>query len=151
MIWKTCQIQPHLDDIQKLFDKTYDHKHAENYLNNPLFEHTAFARMCWDPHLVYYSAGIERPEYDGSIRIMSRHTRDRQYDFKGFKADLVRGLETLDNLTNMALDYGYEDIWVSREESPKLLEYFASNSIFDWNVSFETLPIGGKQYVLRKT
>ena len=151
MIWKTCQIQPHLDDIQKLLDKTHDHKHAENYLNYPLFEHTVFARMGWAPHLVYYSAGIERPEYDGSIRIMSRHTRASQYDFKGFKADLVRGLATLDNLTNMALDYGYEDIWVSREESPKLLEYFALNSIFDWNVSFETLPIGGNQYVLRKT
>ena len=36
--------------------------------------------------MIYYSAGMERPQYNGSIRIMSRHTRDREYDFGSSKA-----------------------------------------------------------------
>ena len=150
MIWKISQIQPYRNDIEELFQKFSDHRHATNYTVHPLFQYTVFARMGWDPHLVYYSAGIERPEYNGSIRIMSRHARDRAYDFGGYKADLKRGTETLDLLTNEALDYGYEDIWVSREENPKLLEYFSKASSYDWTVSYETLHYGGKQYVLRK-
>ena len=59
--------------------ETKGHKHESNYVQWPLFEHTKFSRMAYDPHLIYYSAGIERPEYNGSIRIMSRHTRDRAH------------------------------------------------------------------------
>ena len=151
MIWKLCGISDYRKEIDILFQQNKHHKHANNYLSNPLFEWTAFARMGFDPHLVYYSAGIERPEYDGSIRIMSRHTRDVQYDFGGWKADLNRGLETLDLSTEMAMDLGYEDIWVSREESPNLLLYFQNNSKYKWKVSYERLPVGGTQYVLRKT
>jgi hypothetical protein len=50
----------------------------------------------------------------------------------------------------MAIDLGYDDIWVSREESPNLLEYFKSNSKYKWKVNYERLPVGGTQYVLRK-
>jgi len=151
MIWKTSQIQSHLSDIKDLFQKTYGHKHTSNYISKPLFEHTVFARMAWDAGgMIYYSAGIERPEYNGSIRIMSRHTRDRDYDFGGYKADLIRGTETLDVLVNEAHNNGYEDIWVSREESPQLLEYFSKASSYDWMpVVLETLHYGGQQYVLR--
>ena len=81
---------------------------------------------------------------------MSRHTRDIKYNFGGWKADLTRGLETLDLSTEMAIDLGYDDIWVSREESPNLLEYFKSNSKYKWKVNYERLPVGGTQYVLRK-
>jgi|TARA_B110000908_G_scaffold122535_1_gene143729 hypothetical protein len=150
MIWKTSEIKNYLNDIETLFQKTNGHKHSDNYLINPLFEHTIFARMGWDQHLVYYSAAIERPEYNGSIRIMSRHTRDRNYNFGTYKDDLKRGIETLDNLTGKAIELGYKDIWVSREESPKLLNYFAKTSKYDWKVSYETLHYGGMQYILRK-
>ena len=151
MIWKLCSIHNYRKDIDTLFQQNKYHKHASNYLTEPLFEWTVFARMGFDPHLVYYSAGIERPEYDGSIRIMSRHTRDIKYNFGGWKADLTRGLATLDLSTEMAMNLGYNDIWVSREESPNLLEYFKSNSKYKWKVSYERLPVGGTQYVLRKT
>jgi hypothetical protein len=150
MIWKLCGIRNYKKEIDILFQQNKYHKHASNYLKYPLFEWTAFARMGFDPHLVYYSAGIERPEYNGSIRIMSRHTRDIKYNFGGWKADLTRGLETLDLSTEMAIDLGYDDIWVSREESPNLLEYFKSNSKYKWKVNYERLPVGGTQYVLRK-
>ena len=66
-------------------------------------------------YMVYYSAAIEIPEYNGSIRIMSRHTRDRNYDFGGWKADLERGTKTLDLSAEKCLDMGYKNIWVSRE------------------------------------
>ena len=149
MKWALEEINSHLEEIQELFAKTKGHKHAENYSKWPLFEHTKFARMAWDPHLIYYSAGIERPEYNGSIRIMSRHTRDRSYNFGGFKADLARGLETLDASTRYALDLGYKDIWVSREENPKLLEYFQNESYYIWDIAHENIPKGGLQWVLR--
>jgi len=149
MKWALEEINSHLEEIQELFAKTKGHKHANNYSKWPLFEHTKFARMAWDPHLIYYSAGIERPEYNGSIRIMSRHTRDRSYNFGGFKADLARGLETLDASTRYALDLGYKDIWVSREENPKLLEYFQNESYYNWNIVHEEIPKGGLQWVLR--
>jgi len=149
--WALDSIEPYLPLIKTLFQSNTDHKHASNYTQHPLFEHTKFAKMGFaEMSLVYYSAGIERPEYNGSIRIMSRHTRSRQIDFGGYKADLMRGLETLDQSTEYALSLGYEDIWVSREEGPQLLEYFAKSSTFDWSVSYETLHYGGKQYVLRK-
>lgn len=149
MKWALEKINSHLEEIQELFAKTKGHKHANNYSKWPLFEHTKFARMAWDPHLIYYSAGIERPEYNGSIRIMSRHTRDRSYNFGGFKADLARGLETLDASTRYALDLGYKDIWVSREENPKLLEYFQNESYYIWDIKQEEIPLGGVQWTLR--
>ena len=100
MIWQLCEIEPHMADIRKLFAKNKNHKHAQNYSENPLFEYTKFARMGWDQgRMVYYSAGVERPEYNGSIRVISRHTRDRDYDFGGWRADLIRGTTTLDQLT----------------------------------------------------
>jgi|TARA_B110000908_G_scaffold137770_1_gene163557 hypothetical protein len=149
--WALDSIEPYLPLIQTLFQYNADHKHASNYTQHPLFECTKFARMGFDGmELVYYSAGIERPEYNGSIRIMSRHTRSRQFDFGGYKSDLIRGVETLDLSVEYALSIGYEDIWVSREEGPQLLEYFAKSSAYDWSVSYETLHYGGKQYVLRK-
>ena len=149
MKWALEKINSHLEEIQELFAKTKGHKHANNYSKWPLFEHTKFARMAWDPHLIYYSAGIERPEYNNSIRIMSRHTRDRSYNFGGFKADLARGLETLDASTRYALDLGYKDIWVSREENPKLLEYFQNESYYIWDIKQEEIPLGGVQWTLR--
>jgi hypothetical protein len=152
MIWQICDIQPHIDDVKALFAKNHDHKHADNYSRWPLFNFTKFSRMAWaDGKMIYYSAGIERPEYMGSIRIMSRHTRDRDYDFGGWRADLTRGLATLDASAHMAMDMGYTNIWVSREENPKLLEYFAQASEFDWDIVHEDLPGNvGKQWVLRK-
>ena len=41
---------------------------------------------------------------------------------------ILRGFETLDESTRYALKLGYKDIWVSREEKPKLLEYFPNES-----------------------
>lgn len=150
MNWYLGPIDPYMDDIKSLFKKNADHKHADNYLKWPLFQYTKFSRMAWDPELIYYSAGIERPEYNGSIRIMSRHTRSREYNFGGWKKDLARGLQTLDLSTEYALNLGYKDIWVSREESPELLNYFSENSKFSWNVSKELLPNNvGIQWVLR--
>lgn len=153
MNWYLESIDTHIENIKSLFEKNKDHKHADNYTKWPLFQYTIFSRMAYDPHLIYYSAGIERPEYDGGIRIMSRHTRDRDYDFGGWKADLNRGLETLDSSTDYAIDLGYKDVWVSREENPKLLEYFAEHSKFNWTVSKEQLPgdweKGKTQWILR--
>jgi hypothetical protein len=150
MIWKLSPIDPYIDDIKQLFNQNADHKHADNYIKWPLFEHTKFSRMGWDPELVYYSAGIERPEYNGSIRIMSRHTRSRNYDFGGWAADLKRGLETLDTSVAYAMNLGYTDIWVSREESPNIFEHFAKHSNYDWAIAKEKLPNdAGDQWVLR--
>ena len=149
MNWYLEPIDSHIDNVRALFSKTQGHKHADNYSKWPLFEHTKFARMAYDVHMIYYSAGIERPEYNGSIRIMSRHTRDRDYNFGGYKKDLERGLETLDKSTKYALDLGYSDIWVSREENPKLLEYFKNKSIYNWTINYEEIPKGGSQWVLR--
>lgn len=149
MKWYLEPIQEHIEEVKRLFAKTEGHKHADNYAKWPLFEHTKFARMAYDPELIYYSAGIERPEYQGSIRIMSRHTRDRQYNFGGYKADLVRGLETLDQSTEYALNLGYKDVWVSREENPKLLEYFQNKSKYTWIIDHKEIPKGGVQWVLQ--
>lgn len=149
MIWKLCPIELHIEEIKKLFNKTKGHKHQDNYIKWPLFEYTKFARMGWDKHLIYYSAGIERPEYNGSIRIMSRHTRDRSYNFGTYNDDLKRGLETLEQSTYYAKKLGYKNIWVSREESPKLLEYFSKHSQYNWKLNYEKLHYGGKQYILR--
>lgn len=153
MIWYLESIDTHIDSIKELFAKTQGHKHADNYSKWPLFQYTKFARMAYDPYMIYYSAGIERPEYNGSIRIMSRHVRDRDYNFGGWKADLQRGLTTLDESTKHALALGYKDIWVSREENSKLLEYFASNSTYNWTISQEVIPgnwtDGKTQWILR--
>ncbi len=108
--------------------------------------------------MVYYSAGVERPEYDGSIRIMSRHTRIRtvlindkitDYDWGKTSDDLKRGNATLTQSTKAALDLGYKDIWISREENPSLLKWFQKNSPYDWNITHEEIPKGGLQWVLR--
>ena len=149
MLWHLEPIDNHLDNIKSLFEKTKGHKHADNYSKWPLFEHTKFARMAYDPDLIYYSAGIERPEYNGSIRIMSRHTRDRNYDWGSMKDVLMRGNSTLDQSTKFALDMGYKDIWVSREENPKLLEWFQQNNFYNWTLKQEDIPMGGLQWVLR--
>jgi hypothetical protein len=150
MKWYLGPIEPHILDIKMLFSKNADHKHADNYLKWPLFQFTKFSRMAWDPELIYYSAGIERPEYNGGIRIMSRHTRSRDYDFGGWTADLKRGVETLDYSTEYAMNSGYSDIWVSREESPNLFEHFAKHSKYNWTIKYERLSYGGDQYVMRK-
>ena len=151
MKWYLGPIEPHLSDIKMLFAKNADHKHADNYLKWPLFQFTKFSRMAWDPELIYYSAGIERPEYNGSIRIMSRHTRSRDYDFGGWAADLKRGVETLDFSTEYAMNLVYSDIWVSREESPNLFEHFAKHSKYNWSLNLEHLPNNlGEQFVMRK-
>jgi hypothetical protein len=150
MNWYLGPIETKLDDIKDLFLKTKGHKHEKNYLKEPLFEYTKFARIGYDPHCIYYSAGIERPEYNGSIRIMSRHTRDRSYNFGSRADDLFRGLETLELSTEYALLQGYTNIWLSREESPNLFEYFAKRSKYDWSINYEQIP--GKtmyQYIMR--
>mgnify|MGYP003661357599 CR=1 FL=1 len=134
MKWTLAPIDSHLEDIKTLFAKTEGHKHANNYSKWPLFQHTKFARMARDSHL---------------IRIMSRHTRDRQYNFGGLKADLARGLETLDVSTSHAISLGYKDIWVSREENGKLLDYFQHHSKYDWIITQEEIPLGGIQWVMR--
>ena len=149
MIWKLCEIQPYLSDIQSLFEKTKGHKHEDNYIKWPLFEYTKFARMCWNPHLIYYSAGIERPEYAGGIRIMSRHTRDRSYPLGNRKENLNRGLQTLDALTDAALDLGYKNIFMSREENSHTLKYLKDHSKHKWNLTYEKFHYGGYQYVIR--
>jgi hypothetical protein len=151
MIWKLSPIDSHIDEIKQLFSQNADHKHADNYLKNPLFEYTKFARMGWDDQLVYYSAGISIPEFNGSIRIMSRHTRARSYNWGSKTDDLTRGLDTLDQSVQAAQLLGFTDIWVSREENPNLLNYFANHSRFNWTVGYETMWYGGKQYVMRKT
>jgi hypothetical protein len=148
--WFLEPISTHLPEIKELFKKTIGHRHELNYTKKPLFNETKFSRMGYvNGKLVYYSAGIERPEYNGSIRIMSRHTRDRNFNFGTLSDDLSRGLETLDQSTKYAALLGYTDIWVSREENPKLLEYFAKNSNYSWNVTHEKMHYGEYQYILR--
>lgn len=151
MIWKLDKIERYIPYVNELFEKNRGHKHEDNYLKKPLFEFTKFARMGFDNkmNMVYYSAAIERPEYNGSIRIMSRHTRDRNYDFGGWKADLKRGTETLDLSAEKSLDMGYKDIWVSREESSNLFKTFQKMSKYEWNITYEKLHYGGKQWILR--
>lgn len=148
--WYLEPIQSHLEKIKELFAKNIDHKLASNYLDMPLFEHTKFARMGYnDDKMIYYSAGMERPQYNGSIRIMSRHTRDRNYNFGSKSDDLNRGLETLELSVDYAKNLGYNDIWLSREFNPKLFEYFANKSKHRWTVTHEMMHYGEKQYIMR--
>ena len=65
------------------------------------------------------------------------------------KDDLQRGNETLEQSTKYALDLGYKDIWVSREENPKLLEWFQEHNSYNWKLTQEEIPRGGLQWVLR--
>jgi hypothetical protein len=160
-IYKISTIKNYNHDIQELFWKNKEHKHWKNYIAKPLFEWTIFARMGWDFeyrwknqklwHMIYYSAAIELPEYNGSIRIMSRHTRDKKYFsyHSNWKADLIRGTETLDLLTEKSLDYGYKNIWVSREENANLLKYFKNHSKYNWDISYEEISENNKQHILR--
>ena len=148
--WYLEPIQSHIDKIKELFAKNADHKLASNYLEMPLVEHTKFARMGYDnDKMIYYSAGMERPQYNGSIRIMSRHTRDREYDFGSKSDNLARGLETLEQSVVYAQELGYKDIWLSREFNPKLFEYFAKKSKYEWTVTHEMMHYGEKQYIMR--
>lgn len=148
--WYLEPIESHLEKIKELFAKNADHKLASNYLDMPLFEHTKFARMGYnDDEMIYYSAGMERPQYNGSIRIMSRHTRDRNYNFGNRSDDLTRGLETLELSVDYAKNLGYNDIWLSREFNPKLFEYFANKSKHCWTVTHEMMHYGEKQYIMR--
>lgn len=148
--WIIEPIENHVNDIKILFELNRGHKHEDNYILRPLFEYTKFARMGYNnSKIIYYSAGIERPEYNGSIRIMSRHTRDRSLDWGNKSQELQRGLGTLGFSTQQALDIGYKDIWVSREENPALLKYFQKHSFYNWNLTHEEIPKGGVQWVLR--
>lgn len=150
--WYLEPIDDHLDSIKELFAKNHDHRLAENYLNEKktLFKYTKFARMGYsEGRLIYYSAGIVRPEYKGTIRIMSRHTRDRNFDFGSKMDDLNRGLETLELSTEYAKKLNYTDIWASREFSPKLFEWFSKNSKYKWTVVHEKMHYGDYQYILR--
>ncbi len=159
MKWVLGPIDDHIQDIQRLFEENRGHKHEDNYILRPLFEYTKFSRMGWDHgRMVYYSAGIERPEYNGGIRIMSRHTRIRtilindkitDYNWGSTSQDLNRGNATLTQSTKAALDLGYKDIWISREENPSLLKWFQKNSPYDWNITHQEIPKGGLQWVLR--
>jgi len=150
MNWYLEPIEPHLDSIKELFQKNKDHRLANNYLEMPLFEHTKFARMGYhNGKMIYYSAGMERPEYNGSIRIMSRHTRDRSFDFGSKQDDLKRGLETLELSVEYAKELGYTDIWVSREFNSKLFEWFAQNSKYQWTINKELMHYGEYQYIMR--
>jgi len=148
--WHIGPIEKHIPNIKELFAQNKDHKLAENYLSWPLFEYTRFARMGYlKDKMIYYSAGIERPEYNGSIRIMSRHTRDRNFDFGSKQDDLNRGLQTLELSVFYAKFLGYKDIWVSRESSPNLFYWFQKNSDYEWVVSKELMHYGEYQYVMR--
>ncbi len=147
-------IDNHLNNIEVLFNKNKGHKHEDNYLKWPLFKETVFARIGYNDNIaVYYSAGIARSEYNGGIRIMSRHTRDRTYNFGSKRDDLNRGLTTLDQSTQYALELGYSDIWLSREESPYLLNYFSNNSTFKWEILQADIKyyknLTGVQWVMR--
>ena len=152
MIWKISAINNYIDEIKLLFLQNINHRHADNYIKKPLFEYTKFARMGWDNNkLIYYSAAVELPQFNGSIRIMSRHTRDTNYNFGSWTNDLARGTETLDLLADQAFSMGYTDIWFSREESPKMLEIFQRKSKYSWSINYEPLWHGQMQYVLRIT
>lgn len=148
--WYIGPIQKYIPDIKELFAQNKDHKLADNYLSWPLFEYTRFARMGYSQSkMIYYSAGIERPEYDGSIRIMSRHTRDRNFDFGSREDDLKRGLQTLELSVFYAKHLGYKDIWVSRESSPNLFYWFQKNSDYEWVINKELMHYGDYQHVMR--
>tara|TARA_B110000977_G_C10960609_1_gene448383 strand:- start:538 stop:999 length:462 start_codon:yes stop_codon:yes gene_type:complete len=148
--WYIEPIELHLDKIKELFAKNADHKLASNYLETPLFEHTKFARMGYHNNkMIYYSAAMVRPQYNGTIRIMSRHTRDRNFNFGSSTDDLNRGLETLELSVDYAKSAGYTNIWVSRESSPKLFEYFARRSKYNWTVTRELMHYGEYQYIMR--
>ena len=148
--WIIEPIENHVHDIKMLFERNRGHKHEDNYILRPLFEYTKFARMGYNNNkIIYYSAGIERPEYNNGIRIMSRHTRDTSLNWGTKSEELLRGLSTLGFSTKQALDMGYKDIWVSREENPALLKYFQKHSFYNWNLTHEEIPKGGVQWVLR--
>ena len=152
--WYLGPIENYLPQIKDLFKQNTNHKHADNYTKWTLFDQTKFSRIGFvSGKAIYYSAGIERPQYNGGIRIMSRHTRSLSYDFGDWRADLERGLDTLDQSTKYALALGYKDIWLSREESPKLFEYFVKNSNYNWNIEKEEIvyykDVTGTQWVMR--
>ena len=147
--WKICTLSDYKDDIERLFAENQDHKHKDNYLKYPLFEYTEIARLgFYKDRLVYYSAAVERPEYNGSIRVMTRHTRSRLFNWDKSE-DIARGTETLDTLTDYALVLGYDDIWFSREESPAICKLMKKQSKHDWTIQQEEIPLGGVQWTLR--
>lgn len=152
--WYLEPIEPHIEKIVELFMQNADHRLAKNYLDEKerLFQYTKFARMGYhNGKMIYYSAGIERPHYNGSIRIMSRHTRDRYYNFGSKADDLKRGLETLELSVDYAKNLGYTNIWVSREFSDKLFVWFSKHSKYNWNLTSELMQNNEYQHVIRLT
>lgn len=148
--WTIGPIDSHVDAIKILFEENIGHRHEYNYIHNPLFDHTKFSYMGWiDTKLVYYTAGIEIPEFNGSIRIMSRHTRSRKVDWGTTSDDLDRGLKALDTSVHHAIGLGYKEVWVCREENPKILQYLSRQSNYNWDIQYEKLYYGGYQYVMR--
>lgn len=150
--WYLEPIQNHLPKIKELFAQNADHRLANNYLieKECLFEYTKFARMGYsDNKMIYYSAGIERPHYNGSIRIMSRHTRDRNFNFGSRADDLNRGLKTLELSVEYAKSLGYKDIWASREFSNSLFKWFSTNSRYDWEIGSKLMQNNEYQHTLR--
>lgn len=149
--WYIGPIEKYTKQINELFYQNKNHKLWQNYLieKNKLFEHTMFARIGFvNNKVIYYSAGIKRPQYNNSIRIMSRHTRSRTYNFGTKKQDLARGLETLDSSVEYAQNLSYTNIWVSREFNNNLLKWFKKNSKFNWTLSYEKMHYGGYQHIL---
>ena len=142
VLWIVEPIDDYLEDIKRLFSNNHNHKHSANYLQYPLFQYTKFARMGWiGKDLVYYSAAVERPEYNGSIRIMSRHTRNSKvFYYQSKYSARVLGTETLDTLAKEAIRYGYKDVWTSREESPLALNIIKEHSKYYWKVEYKLLP-----------
>ena len=150
--WYLGNIDPYIDQIKQLFEENANHKHADNYLVRPLFDETVFARLgfCVETNqLVYYSAGLARMQYMGGIRIMSRHTRKREFDWGDLKTNFRRGVETLDESTKHSLELGYKDVFFSREEGHMFVKHLQRYSQYLWNVAHEEMHYGGKQWVLR--
>lgn len=150
--WYLEPIEGHILKIIELFEQNHDHKLAKNYLNEKerLFEYTKFARMgYYQGKMIYYSAGMERTYYNGSIRIMSRHTRDRNFDFGSRQDDLKRGLETLESSVKYAQNLGYTDIWISREFSNSLFKWFAAHSKYNWKLGTKLMQNNEYQYILQ--
>ena len=74
MKWHLESIDTHLPEIKRLFEKTAGHKHADNYSKWPLFEHTKFARMAYDPHMIYHKLHFELLQSYGKL-----HLRNSRY------------------------------------------------------------------------
>ena len=150
-IFDQQDIQDNIHSIMNLFLQNVDHRHSANYIKEPLLEYMKFARVGFngDNDIVYFSGALQRPEYDDSIRVISRHTRDVLHDWGGWRDDIKRGTQTLDQLTDKCLEIGCTNVWVSREEDYTLIQTLGKHSKYDWSVAKETLHNGSEQWVLR--